>query len=305
MTVPLGAFGRGGDTEYWRAVHELYLEDWVEDALDQADQLGGLDSNDVFAEAWVRRDGKITQVHPWLTVEVLPEERGSHFDEMLSMIGSECEELSKLFGWDNREATLLTFLPRSVDAEWMPARYGYFVDKTPYDKICLPAKLLSDPEELRRGVRHEFMHAITMNLCNGHDPRWLAEAMSTLVEGRLSRSSWRYFRENPERWANPSHLIGSVTTDHRDPQRRDFVALGYDQCSFVGLYLYRNGGPEKLKELLAAVGDESLRHNLELQVLNRTRADGALRHVYGMSEHDLFERVLTWVRESEPPEPAF
>src|SRR5579862_636739 len=280
------------DAPMWKAVREFYYQDRVVEALDEAERLGGFDSNDSAAEATVRRHGKRWDVRPWLTVEALPDEAGASMSRVLEIVGSECDHLSRQFGWDNREATLVTFLPMSYESGWMPGRWGFFVDKVPYDKICLPYHLLHDAAELRRGIRHEFMHAITTNLANGHDPRWLAEAMSTLVEGRLSQRSWEFFKHSPGSWLNPEHLVGTLTTDHRDPEKAAAVTLAYDQASFLGLFLYLDGGAERTAALLKAVGDESLLLNLELEALGRTRADGALRRVYHVSERVLFEQTL-------------
>lgn len=289
----------------WRAVRELYYKDLVIEALAEADKLGGFDSNDIFAEALVRRDGKTWVIRKWLTVEVLPGEAGANFDAVLDLIGVECEDLSQLFGWDNREGTVVAFLPSIVEAEWMPARWGYFVDKVPYDKICLPHHLLQMPRLLRKAIRHEFMHAITLNLCNGHDPRWLAEAMSTLVEGRISGTSWNHFQMSPRDWLNPAHLIGMLTTDHREPEKASAVTLAYDQSSFLGLFLFNDGGAERIGRMLRAIGEESILTNVELQILGRTRADGALRRVYRLSEDELFAKTLGWIRSGRVPEPPF
>ena len=188
----------------------------------------------------------------------------------------------------------------------MPGRWGYFVDKEPYDKICLPHHLLGSPKHLREAIRHEFMHDITLNLCSGHDPRWFAEAMATLVEGRVNRASWAYFQSVPRDWHGPTELVSAHASDHREAGSADAVTLAYDQSSFLALYLFQNGGVDKLKALLHAIGDESLFHNLERIALGRTRADVALRHIYGWSEDELFHRTLRWIQSSDRiPEPAF
>ncbi|HTQ08501.1 MAG TPA: hypothetical protein VMI31_00370 [Fimbriimonadaceae bacterium] len=293
------------DTPIWKAVNEIYLQDRVVEALEQAEEMGGFDSNSIAAEAEVRKEGRTWNVRKWLTVEAIPSETGSSFQAALDAVASECEELSNLFGWDNHEATLVTFLPRDYSAEWMPGRWGYYIDKFPYDKVCLPSDLLENLPRLRRAVRHEFMHVITHNLCGGHDPRWLAEAMSTLVEGRVSAHSWEHFKANQETWLGPTALVSMLTTDLRDPASLETIGYAYDQASFLGLFLYLDGGAGRLSALLRGVGDESLLLNLELEALSRTRTDGALRRVYHVSEPDLFNRTLAWVRTASMPKPAF
>jgi hypothetical protein len=299
--------GEWGNREapYWSAIREIYLQDLVEQAFDEAERFGGRESNDLFAEAWVRREGQTWQLRDWLTVEALPTEIPPDFDEALASIQTNCEELSVLYGWDNREATMITFLPRAVEASWMPGRWGYFVDKVPYDKICLPHHLMANHSQLREGIRHEFMHAITLNLSNGHDPRWLAEAMATLAEGRVNARSWNYFRENPSDWLNPARLTGRVGSDQRNEDTIESIVVAYDQCSFLALYLYSLGGEKKLRETVLAISNESVVHNLRLQLLGRNRTDNALRRVYGVSEQGLFDKTLQWVRDNPVAKPAY
>jgi len=293
------------DRPIWRAARELYLKDCVVEALAETERVGGFDCNDIAAEAAVREKGKTWDVRDWLTVEAIPAEAGDRLPQVLEVIGTECESLSKLFGWDNREAIVVTFLPREYEAPWMPGRWGYFVDKVPYDKICLPHNLLDEPTEMRRTVRHEFMHSITLNLSNGHAPRWLAEGMSTLVEGRVSPQGWDRLAHSPDAWLDPAKLVGALTGDFRDPSKLGAVALAYDQASLLGLFLYLDGGADRTGALLRAAGDESLLLNVELEVLGRTRVDGALRRVYHVSEEELFDRALAWVHNSRIPSPAF
>lgn len=285
----------------WAATRALYLEDLVEDALVEADRLGGFDSNEIHAEAEVRAHGQVWNPRAWLMVEALPDAIPDDFDPLVETIALTCEELSSAFRWNQQESTLITFLPSQFEVDWMPARWGYFVDKKPYDKICLPHDLLRNKLELRRAVRHEFMHDISWNKTNGHDPRWLSEALATLAEDRLNADSWDAFRRDPKLWLSPTELVGMLGADQRRSDGTRGIRLAYDQASFIARYLADRGGTPKLADLLEAIGNESILRNVELLALNRTRTDGALRHIYRLSEDACFERTLNWVESSPFP----
>ena len=120
----------------------------------------------------------------------------------------------------------------------MPGRWGYFVDKEPYDKICIPNHLAHDLAELARTVRRpEFMHAITLNLTNGHSPRWLEEAMSTYAEGRAPAQ--------PTSWRSAHDLEVAVSADNRDGSLHHSISDGYAQSHRLAIFLSGVGGDSR------------------------------------------------------------
>ena len=288
------------DAPMWRAVRELYLQDKVVEALYEADQLGGLDSNDLYAEAEVRRDGTKWKLRAWLSWEAI-ESEVPHVQEIGDLIAAECESLSKRFRWDHREDTLVALLPQDVEAPWMPGRWGYFVDKVPYDKICLPRHLVGDRDNLIRTIQHEFMHDVTVNLAGGRASRWLSEAMSTYAENRLDREAWKQFQLESLPWLDPVDLEGMVSTDNRKEELRHAISGAYAQANLIARFLASQFGEDKLGELLRSIGDESFLESLQTEILARSHVDTGLRKVFHLSEHDVFTKAHEWVLSTPVP----
>jgi hypothetical protein len=282
------------DAPMWRLVRKLYLDDKVVEAFHEAERLGGQDSNALYAEARARREGEIFRVNSWLRVEAIREEI-PNIEELLPLIQQACEDLSKRFGWDNREGTLVSFLPQDADQPWMPGRWGYFVDMVPYDKICLPHHLGGDQLELERTVRHEFMHGITLNLSNGNDPRWLTEAVATYIEGRDITRNIPAWRNKTMTWLSPDELNGALESDLREPSLHTRTAFAYSQACAIAHYLVFSGDERRLGELFAALGKGTIMHGLGERFLGRSRTDSAMREVYSFGEVEAFEYAREWV----------
>ncbi|MFI5387294.1 MAG: hypothetical protein ACHQ50_14380 [Fimbriimonadales bacterium] len=284
------------DAPMWRVVRKLYYEDKVVEAFHEAENLGGQDSNDLFAEAEAREKGEQMQVLPWLRVEFIRDELGESVSGTLTVIEEECVDLCRRFGWDYRERTLVTFMPVAVEGPWMPGRWGYFIDKVPYDKICLPNGAAFNKAELTRVIRHEFMHQITANLANGHQTWWLSEALSSYAEGALSQR----WRGAASQWLNADMINAAISSDARDDTRINGINAAYAQAGAIGRFLAHHGGDARLGELLRAVGDESVRHGLGEKFLGRSRTDSALRDIYGLSERQVFDCARDWVKAAPP-----
>jgi hypothetical protein len=282
------------DAPMWRIVRQLYLDDKVVEALHEAERLGGQDTNDLYAESKSRTEGETFQLNNWLRVEAIAAEI-PQIQELLPLIQVECERLSQRFGWDNRQGTLITFLPQEVEQPWMPGRYGYFVDKVPYDKICLPYHLSNDPSELVKTVRHEFMHGITLHLSNGNDPRWLTEALATYIEDRDVNRYIPAWRNKTINWLSPDELNGALEKDNRDESRQTRTAFAYSQACAIARFLVSSGGERRLGELLEALGKGTIIHGLGERFLGRSRTDSAMREVYGFGEAEGFEYAKDWV----------
>jgi hypothetical protein len=289
------------DIPMWQAVQALYLKDKVIEALAEADKLGGLDSNHLYAEAEVRSKGTQFKLKSSLTVEMIESEVGHDSKHILDTIFQACDGVSKRFGWDGQVAARVSLLPQDVEAPWMPGRWGYYIQKEPFGKICLPHHLISDLPELARTVRHEFMHHVSKNLTNGHIQRWLGEAMSTFAEDRLDRQTWAEFQTGKAEWLPVHQLNAIVSTDNRDSDRRASIWRGYTQANLVVRFLATMGGDLKLTEFLRAIGDESFLHNLENQILWRSSTDAAFRTVYLYSEDEVFDLAKAWVLTTPIP----
>jgi hypothetical protein len=187
-------------------------------------------------------------------------------------------------------------LPQDVEAPWMPGRWGYFVDKDPYDKICLPHHLLANPGELVRTTRHEFMHDITLNLSSGKASRWLSEGLSTYAEDRRDPKAVLDFQTGAADWANPVDLVGLLTVDNRREEMQRSIHLAYAQSNLIVRYLVSQYGETELGSLLQTLGDESFFGSLQTELMSRSHVDTALRKQLHLSEMELFEKAHEWVR---------
>ena len=82
------------DAPIWRLVRELYLKDKVVEALEQAETLGGLDTNELYAEAEVRELGTAHTLRPWLSLELIESEVGDSLVAIRELVARECEGIS-------------------------------------------------------------------------------------------------------------------------------------------------------------------------------------------------------------------
>ena len=294
------------DAPMWRLVRQLYYEDKVVEAQYEAEQLGGLsslgqDNNHLFAEAEARELGRQLKLRPWLTLEAIESEVGHHLPQIADIVATECEALSHQFGWDNRESTLVSLLSQDVEAPWMPGRWGYFVDKVPYDKVCLPHHLVSDFAEMRRTIRHEFMHGITLNLSQRRASRWVEEGFSTYAEKRLDTRTWQGFKNGSAQWLDPNELNQMLATDNRKSELHRAISTSYSQSNMIVRYLADRFGEPMLGEFLKELGTSSLLETLNEGLFSRSPIDSALHKAYHMSERGVFSEAQVWVRSSPVP----
>jgi len=280
-------------------VRELYFDDNLEAAWEQGLERGLSRLDMRFyrlleAEYLTRQRAQIMELRAGLTFEYNPHEHGLHLHHHSELIRNECEAVAARFGWDFREEARITVLIAEVDAPWHYHRAGYCIDKYPFEKICIPASSLHHEGELRHLIRHEFMHAITMNLCNGHEPVWLTEGLSVFVEGTGPTGYWRRFRDGGAEWRDPMYLSGGIKAN-RWGNSVEAIREGYEQASIVVAHLHSLGGDAKLAELMNRIGDEGVRSNFFRSLLGRTRTDEALRAVFGLSESQAFAKARDWL----------
>src|SRR6185436_10073829 len=112
------------------------------------------------------------ELAPWLKIEFRADEVDCP-ESTQALIVDACLEVATRLGFEVGPPVLITVLTIESDAVWAVGRFGYFVDKYPYDKICVPTRDMSDTQRLRSTVMHEFAHAVVLNLADGHAPRWL------------------------------------------------------------------------------------------------------------------------------------
>lgn len=282
-------------------VRELYFDDNIEAAWQHGLERG-LSREDVRfyrlleAEHLTRKQCVILEIAPHLSLEYNPNERGFDPAVIPSVVQDECEALSRRFEWKYEEAVRVTILTSEVDTPWSYYRAGYCVDKYPYEKVCIPAYSLHAPSEFGRILRHEFMHAITLNVCNGHEPVWLTEGLSVLVENQMRSRDWIKFQMGLLEWRTPMFLNGGIHGNRWDQAEVDRIRQGYEQAYIVVSYLHKLKGDRGLIDLMNAIGDESVAHNLKRALLGQNYADSALRSVFGLSEEKAFQEAHDWLR---------
>ncbi len=277
---------------------EMYLQDKVVEAYDNIAE--GRD-NYLQAEAFVRKEGTQIGLMQGLTLELLPKEVGTLVTPVGEVIKKACEVVAQKFDFDWNPAALVTILSSADAAEWMPSRWGYYIPKSPYGKICLPFYLVQDFEELSRTTTHEFMHHVSASLSHNRISHWLSEGLSTYAEGMQSHQARIRFRSGESKWLDPAELDGSVGIDNREEKMLSKISDSYAQANLIVHYLVAIEKEKKLTQLLLSLGDESFLPNIEDELLMRSHTDGAIRRVYGVSERLLFENALDWIRRTPIP----
>jgi len=286
------------------ALDEVVRELYYDDNLDAAWERGlerGLSRLDVKfyrlleAEYLTRKESHVVPLNDKLSLEYDPHEHGLHALATQELIRQECDALTKRFRWLYLSPVRVTILIAAVDAPWHYHRAGYCIDKYPFEKICIPASALADEAELRHLIRHEFMHAVTMNICNGHEPVWLTEGLSMFVEGQGPTVYWQRFRDGHSEWRSPMFLSGGIKAN-RWGNSVEAIREGYEQASVVVAYLHSAGGDDKLIAMMNDIGDESVGRNIKRTLLGQSRTDAALRDVYGLSEAKAFGAAFDWLK---------
>ena len=300
-------YGTLGEAAVWKQVQEHYYWDRMEAALDMAQSLGtGSNAQMVFfyrlieAEAVTRQRSQRHEPGDWFRLEWIPSEVDISIDELESAIREECAKVLEILPWEQSDETLFTLLAVESNAPWTPGRQGFFMDKFPYDKICLPSELLQDESEFRSAVRHEYAHAATLNLAEGRCPRWLDEAIAMVVSGEAFRLSPAEFVRQSHPWQSPNSLDQAYLADRESAQGRPVVWSAYYQSAMIGAWIAESFGIEAFSRLLAGMTNNSVWSDLVARFRNREAVDEAMLEVTGMSTARAFESAKTWTLANSP-----
>ncbi len=280
----------------WKAASGLYYEDKViaaqEIATPNAGAAGGAALRFyrmIEGEAETRKNSEQAPLSPWLNFEWVSHEVPHHVavSEVILHAASKSAERLK---WDKHESVLATILVAEADADWNEARYGYCVDKLPYDKICLPQVSTHDPNELWRVTAHEFAHVVVLNTAMNLAPHWLDEGIACTMEGRDASQARQRLRQGNV-WMTPGKLGGAFDPDRRDPSNMHMIRAAYDQGTVLVGYLHSLKGDAGLVELLRAFTEHSRWKDLLTVVSGRQPVDVALKQTFGFESEELFERA--------------
>jgi len=297
-----GRFGIVHPSLPWREVMEAYYWDNLKVAMDLAEESGlGLNGaylgvfRTIEAEHVAREEGRMSDRGDWLLVEHVPvDEEEDDLPWIEALVREQCGQTAEAFGHALDHAVLFTFLHPTADVPFVPGRQGYFVDKYPFDKICLPSSLLRRPDELKGAVRHEFAHAMALNRSQGKCPLWLHEAVAMVAQDGIRRRVRRL-----STWRNPVALESAFRQDRETPDGSATVREAYAQAAVLGSYLADQGGVRELGRLLDAFTDNGLLQSLWMQTVSQKPEDEALRQVFGFGLKALFERAEAWSTSDE------
>ncbi|MHB8635943.1 MAG: hypothetical protein ACYC96_05665 [Fimbriimonadaceae bacterium] len=291
--------GLGSESAAWKAAMDLYYDDKVVAALDliesnAAGYGGSLLSTYrmIEGEARTRAASERISLGNALELEWVPHEV-PHHNAVGEVILNAATAITRRLQWDGHESVLATVLVAEADADWHEARYGYCVDKRPYDKICLPHVSCHDPAELWRVTAHEFAHVVVLNTAQKLAPHWLDEGVACLMEGRNALRSAERLGER-RAWRTPAQMGGAFDVDRRDPAKFGGIAAAYDQATVLVAYLHSLAGDAGLVALLKAFTDHSRWTDLVTRLASRDPVDVALQQVHDFGQDELFDRAKTW-----------
>lgn len=297
-----------GDGPHWTAALEHYHCDRLEDAYREALAHGIGDAGSLLrwyrvieAETITRRRSEMHPVNEWLTLEYVPSEVRELRQPLIDRTLNACDEVSERLGWKHGESILLCILSELTESSWQMNPYGYVISKEAYEKICLPAYLVDEPEEYMQAVAHEYAHVISDALSDGHAPRWLEEAVSVLVERRFDADAYEDFISGEAPWHSPNDLEIALEVRIDDTEEQeDQIWLAYQQAGWIGRYLASLGDERRLGDLLRSLANEGFVRNLGLILRGQERVDGALLDLYGFDARQLFARTRDWMSDVSP-----
>ena len=162
-------------------------------------------------------------------------------------------ELTRIFGVRPEKKVVLRFLtPQSFREEtgapeWTSAMYLR-------DEISIPltAQTLENVSELKRALRHEYVHALIAQISNYRCPAWLDEGVAQIIEGQanplLGPALRDWIKENP---AMPLEWLRNGFTTLENA----FVPAAYAQSLFAVRRLIHQAGFPAVVSYLQALNE--------------------------------------------------
>lgn len=296
MTGVAGRYGGAGASVGWKIVLDLYYEDRIQEAFNEAVALGvGEAAYGTrmyrMVEAEYRSFG-VSEVHDVteiLSVELPKELEESDKEFVLRAAREELESVFSSMGYEAIEKVRLSLLMPESQAMWNPYRSGYCVDKVPFDKVCLPVSMIGNEPAFRGALRHEYSHVVNLNLAQGHMPTWMEEAIAMIMEGNLSGQYLAALRTGAATWRNPRDLDALFAGDRRVATTQNGIWEAYQQSGMIGQYLVALKGKSGLGELGRAFSDNSVLQEIKMRLTGQTPADEALRETFGMGLDEVFD----------------
>ena len=284
----------------WKEILEAYYWDNLGVAMELAEDVGvGFNGSYlamfrmIEAENMTRDSSEFSDRGDWLLLEHVPEFTNRSLEEIELVVRHSCDQVADDFGWQHGPAVLFSFLHPAADAPYIPGRAGFFVDKYPFDKVCLPTHLVQQPELLTGAIRHEYSHAMALNRSQGRCPNWLHEAiaMTAQYNGAVKMAS-------PQRWVDPKALGRAFRHERISEVGGRIVGDAYRQAHVIGAYLVSLKGRRGLGEVLDAFVDNSFAKNLFMEATGQVPEVEAIKQVYGLSLKDIWKEAQLWHNRS-------
>lgn len=295
-------YGTIGDQGEWKTAIDHYYWDRLEQAHALAIGLGvgslaGYEGlyRMIESELATREQAEIRPLSDWLDLEWISAETHGSVD-LGEVILRSCNEVADRFGYRERAKTLVSILASEADAPWAVARFGYMVDKYPYDKVCIPNNRIYAEAALHEVVAHEFAHVIVLNMAQGRVPKWLNEGIAMLAERSSDLRIRRGFAEGHLPWLSLRELEIAHSAPRQGEPHPERTWFAYQQSAWLVRYLVSIGGEAKIGEMLRAFADHSAWIEIRMRLTGQSPADEALHEVYGFGEKELFERTIAWLR---------
>jgi cellulose synthase operon protein C len=112
------------------------------------------------------------------------------------------------------------------------------------------------PFNWARVVRHEFVHVITVQQSRFNIPHWFTEALAVLNEGYPPPASWAELLA--ARMAKGDlRTLDTIDRGFQRPANSDDWQFAYCQSRLYAEYMIERGGPDSLKKMLAAYGQNA------------------------------------------------
>jgi hypothetical protein len=257
--------GRYGGADVHLAMARRF---WQEDRLREADAAmeqalrAGLPPGDFYdlqrtieAELGARTAGEIRRIDEHALIEADPDAWGDAWPELVAGVRSAVAEVGDRLGVRWGRPTLVTLVPNDEWVQFVHARYGYYRERVPWHKVCLPPSAILPLSVFARAVRHEVSHAAIHQLAGDEAPRWLDEGIAVLMEGGARPDERRRYLLAAARGGRPALDEVSALLEGYDLDLSSGRAgICYAAAGDFAAWLLDRGGWSGLAQILRRVG---------------------------------------------------
>jgi hypothetical protein len=242
------------------------------------------------AEHATRQRSRTDAINALLRIEYCPDEVDR--DALVCVVEDMMDEVCERLGLKQKIVVHATILVEEANAPWVPGRHGFCIAKREFAKVCLPANLVNDTNELCAAFRHEFAHALAIQETERTCQRWLDEAIAMQMGEGPSDEGERMFRHDASQWKDAravSKILGA-SRQTRDEQR--LVWIAYQQAALIAQFLVSLGSEQMLGKILSEHKLNVLDRFLQ-QLTGTVETDRALLKVARLTVNEVFEQAYS------------